>query len=49
LVKTLKEAINRSPAELKAMGLRGRKLVADKYDIKAVSNSMTAMYKLILK
>jgi len=48
LVAALIEAISRSPEELKAMGLRGRKLVEEKYDIKAVAQSMNEFYGWIL-
>ncbi|HEY6913358.1 MAG TPA: glycosyltransferase, partial [Paludibacter sp.] len=49
LVKTLNEAINKTSAELKEMGLRGRKLIGDKYEIKAVSASMFLFYNKIIK
>jgi len=45
LVKTLNEAINTSPEELKGMGMRGRKLVAEKYDIKAVAENIKDLYE----
>lgn len=48
LAKALAEAIALQPEELKAMGLSGRKLVEDKYDIRAVSEKMVAFYKEVL-
>jgi len=48
LVKTIQEAISKKPEGLKAMGLRGRKLVVDKYDIKAVAMKMKELYKKIV-
>lgn len=48
LVKSLNEAINTSPVKLKEMGLRGRQLVQDQYDIKAVANNMSEFYESII-
>lgn len=48
LLKSLTEALNTSPEQLQAMGLRGRKLVQDKYEVKAVSFKMYEYYNRIL-
>jgi len=45
LVKTLNKAINTSPEELKKMGLRGQKLVEDRYDIEIVAQNMKNLYE----
>lgn len=47
LVKALSEAIEYTPEQLKEMGLRGRKLVEEKYDIKTISKSMVEFYNQI--
>lgn len=49
LAKALNEAINKNSTELQEMGLRGRKLVEDKYEIKAVAEKMFLFYKEIMK
>lgn len=48
LVKGLSEAIGLPPEELKAMGLRGRKLVKEKYEIKAVALQMKEFYNQVI-
>lgn len=48
LVKALTEAIGLQPEELKEMGLRGRELVKEKYEIKAVAEQMNRFYELIV-
>lgn len=48
LTKALAEAINTSSEDLKAMGLRGRKLVAEKYSVESVSGKMKILYDWIL-
>jgi len=48
LSKALTSAINTSPEELSEMGLRGRKLVAEKYSIESVSCRMKIWYEWIL-
>ena len=45
---TLIDAINTSPEELKAMGLRGRKLVEDKYSVESLTCKMKILYDWIL-
>lgn len=47
LVKALSEAIQLQPDELKEMGLRGRILVKEKYEIKAVGIKMNEFYNRI--
>jgi glycosyltransferase involved in cell wall biosynthesis len=47
LVKALTEAIRLQPEELKEMGLRGRKLVKEKYEIKAVAEKMKEFYNRV--
>ncbi|NDP22499.1 MAG: glycosyltransferase [Paludibacter sp.] len=47
LVQTINQAINTNSQDLKAMGLRGKKLVAEKYTIEAVGNDMYNFYKSI--
>jgi glycosyltransferase involved in cell wall biosynthesis len=49
LVKALTEAIRLQPEVLKEMGLRGRKLVKEKYEIKAVAEQMKGFYEQIVK
>jgi len=44
LVKTLNKAIHTSPDDLCEMGVRGRKLVQEKYDIKAVAENVRDLY-----
>jgi len=44
LLKAISEAINKDVKQLEEMGLRGRKLVEDKYDIRAVAKDMNAFY-----
>jgi glycosyltransferase involved in cell wall biosynthesis len=48
LAKVLNEAINKTPDELKEMGLRGRKLVEEKYEIKKVAEEMVSFYDYII-
>ena len=48
LVKAIAEALQLQPEELKAMGARGRKLVEDKYEIKAVAKEMVKLYRKLL-
>ena len=47
LVKTINKVLICTPDELKEMGLRGRKLVEEKYDIKSVALEMKELYKRI--
>lgn len=49
LKKTIREAINLPDTELKAMGLRGRKLIKNKYNISNVATAMKSFYESILK
>lgn len=49
LVNALNEAINKTSKELQEMGLRGRKLVEEKYEIKAVAERMFLFYTEIIK
>jgi len=48
LVKAINEAIQLNAEELKDMGARGRKLVEEKYEIKAVAKQMKEFYNRIL-
>ena len=48
LVKALNEAVNCQPEILKEMGLRGQKLIKDKYDIKSVALEMNALYNRLI-
>jgi len=48
LKKTLEKVIECSPTQIKEMGDNGKRLVKDKYDIKAVAKKMTELYKKIL-
>lgn len=48
LVNALTEAIGLQPVELKAMGLRGRELVKEKYEIKAVAEKMKEFYNQVV-
>ncbi|SHH03771.1 glycosyltransferase [Flavobacterium defluvii] len=48
LEKIISEVIQTSAAELETMGRNGRKLVAEKYEIRAVANEMNDLYKKIL-
>lgn len=48
LVKALTEAIQLQPEELKAMALRGRELVKEKYEIKAVALQMKEFYNQVI-
>ena len=48
LMQAINEAIKTSPEELKAMGVRGRKLVEEKYSIESVACKMFLMYEWIL-
>ncbi len=49
LTNALKDALDKSTKELKAMGQRGKQLVENKYDIKAVSNQTFELYHTIIK
>ncbi|WP_432221436.1 glycosyltransferase [Flavobacterium sp. TMP13] len=48
LEKAIAEVINTSVEELKNMGMKGRKLVEEKYEIKVVSNKIIDLYQTIL-
>jgi len=48
LVTALTEAIHLQPEELKEMGIRGRKLVKEKYEIKAVAEKMKDFYNQVI-
>lgn len=48
VAKAIAEASQLTPAELKQMGLNGRKLVAAKYDIKAVALAMNSKYEELI-
>ena len=48
LKSTLQKAMYKSPEELKVMGLNGRKLVEEQYDIKVVAEKMVKLYSKIL-
>ncbi|MDE5417556.1 glycosyltransferase [Labilibaculum sp. DW002] len=48
LAQALQEAITKSPEELNKMGLCGKQLVAEKYDIKAVAKNMKEFYTSIV-
>jgi glycosyltransferase involved in cell wall biosynthesis len=48
LKRSLEQVIQSSPEEMKRMGVNGRRLVKDKYDIKAVAKNMTELYQKIL-
>lgn len=48
LKATLQEAMQKSPDELKLMGLHGRTLVEDHYDVKVVAQNMKKLYSNIL-
>lgn len=49
LSNTLDHAIHTSREELKSMGLRGRKLVEDKYDNKVLAKEMVKFYNEVLR
>lgn len=49
LKQTINEAINLPNEDLKAMGLRGRNLIKNKYNISNVATSMVNFYESILK
>jgi len=49
LSNALNHAIHTSREELKSMGLRGRKLVEEKYDNKVLAKEMVEFYKEVLK
>lgn len=44
----LQEAMQKSPQEIQLMGLNGRKLVEENYDVKVVAQNMTKLYQKIL-
>lgn len=44
LAKAIREALTAGPDKLQAMGLRGQKLVKEKYDIGAVAKEMVDLY-----
>ena len=44
LAHAINEALQLNPEELKGMGMRGKRLVAEKYDIRAVAKDMNAFY-----
>ena len=48
LVNTINEAMNKSPKELNEMGLKGRKLIIENYEIKSVGRDMKAFYDLVI-
>lgn len=48
LILAITEAISTNSEELREMGLRGRKLVEEKYDIRAVAFQMNEIYKNII-
>lgn len=48
LEKTIAKAINSSSNELETMGVQGRQLVADKYDIKLVTSKVVDFYNQVL-
>ncbi|MDD4969966.1 MAG: glycosyltransferase [Paludibacter sp.] len=48
LQNSLSEALNASPELLKSMGLRGQKLINEKYEIKAVAEKLKILYEKIL-
>jgi glycosyltransferase involved in cell wall biosynthesis len=48
LEKIITQALNTAAYELESMGRKGRRLVAEKYEIKAVANQMNDLYKKIL-
>lgn len=48
LIKSLSKMLLKSEAELWQMGLRGRKLVEDKYSMKAVARDFNKLYEWIL-
>lgn len=48
LERTITKVIEMSPSVLEQMGCQGRKLVIEKYEIKAVTNNIIALYKKIL-
>jgi glycosyltransferase involved in cell wall biosynthesis len=48
LVAALKEAMKLSPDQLSQMGTRGRKLVASKYDWRAIGQRMVETYEWML-
>ncbi|NDP22500.1 MAG: glycosyltransferase [Paludibacter sp.] len=47
LSNALTVAMSQSPEQLKAMGLRGRKLIQENYDIRAVAKHMVELYNWI--
>lgn len=49
LTYALNEAIHTKPEQLKEMGIRGRKLVEEKYDIKGVGKNIIDLYYRIRK
>jgi len=48
LANTLEKAINTPPNELQEMGLRGKQLITQNYDIKQVAQKMKLLYEWIL-
>ena len=48
LKNTLQQAMEKSTEEIKEMGINGRKLVIDNYDIKVVAQNMLQLYHEIL-
>ncbi len=46
--KAINEALHMNPADLRKMGKRGKKLIRQKYDIKAVSRETLNMYERVL-
>lgn len=48
LVKSLQDAMSKSPKELEQMGQRGKRLVIEKYDIKSVAGKMKEFYASII-
>jgi glycosyltransferase involved in cell wall biosynthesis len=49
LTNTITKALLLKPEELKEMGVKGRKLVEEKYEIKAVAIEMEKLYKNLLR
>lgn len=48
LEKTIKKVLETSPAVLEQMGWQGRKLIKEKYEIKAVTGNIIDLYKKII-
>jgi glycosyltransferase involved in cell wall biosynthesis len=48
LKRCLEQVMQSSPDEIKRIGDNGRRLVKDKYDIKAVAKNMGQLYEKIL-